>query len=49
MESSGYPKAEVDKFIEDKVKEIKAEGGQNTNKNKDVPSDEADEPTTTTK
>jgi len=49
LESSGYPKAEVDKFIEDKVKEIKAEGGQNTNKNKDVQSDEADEPTTTTK
>ena len=49
LQEAGHPKLEVDKFIEDKVKEIKAEGAQNTNKNKDVSSDEADSPKTTTK
>ncbi len=34
LQEAGHPKLEIDKFIEDKVKEIKAEGAQNTNKNK---------------
>ena len=49
LQEAGHPKLEVDKFIEDKVKEIKTEGAQSTNKNKGVSSDEADSPKTTTK